>query len=668
MMAIDLTVTEAYRWMAFIRTFEERILGLSVEGLIAGSIHLCVGQEAIPVGTVAALKPQDRVLATYRGHGWALASGSDPVALMAEILQRAGGLNGGRAGSPLLSDPARGFLGENSIVGAGSPIASGVALASRVQGTDRVVVTSIGDGAMNQGATTEGMILAAARNLPVIFVCENNGWAEMTPQSSTTRGLDLVIRGAGLGIESHIVDGGDPYAVRDAVEAAAATCRAGNGPVFLECKTVRLRGHYNKDIEHYRPAHDKQLAAAGDPLVRLLDKAKSDAGLSDQDVAAIDKRVVAEVEEAVELALEMPVPDPALVLEHLYAPAVALVTEAGHTQSKNLTYQRAVNQALKDELDSRPDLLVYGEDVGFAGGIFGVSRGLQKQYGADRVFDTPISEAAILGSAVGAGLEGVRTVVEIMWADFLFVALDQIVNQAANVRYVNRSAVSAPLTVRTQQGVTTGSCAQHSQSVEAFLAHIPGIKVGLAATSQDAYDMTRAAVADPDPTVLIENRSLYQTTELVTFGAVTQRAEGARSHRAGQDLTIITWGATLGVVLEAADDLAAEGISAGVLDLRWLRPLDYEAISRAVSASSGRILIVHEASVTGGFGAEVAAGIMEKHFDLLAAPVVRLGTPDVRMPSAPNLQAALLPSRTTVADAARRLLSAGDRSRAAMPA
>lgn len=650
----DLTAAEAYRRMAFIRTFEERVLALSHEGVIAGSVHLCLGQEAIPVGALAALGPDDRILATYRGHGWALACGSDPIGVLGEIAQREGGVNGGRAGSPLLSDPAVGFLGENSIVGAGSPIASGVALAARTHGSDRVVLTSFGDGAMNQGATTEGMIFAAAKNLPVIFLCENNGWAEMTPQSTTTRGADLATRGQGLGIESHVVDGGDPFAVRDAVAAAAETCRRGEGPVLLECKTVRLGGHYNRDIEHYRSKDDKQNAAAAEPLARLRGSGAVDEGT----IAAIDEEVAAAVEAAAERVLAMSAPNPASARDHLYGPPVELDPRAQHTGSKELTYQRAVNQALTDELDSRPDLLVYGEDVGFAGGIFGVSRGLQKKYGAERVFDTPISEAAILGSAVGAGMAGVRTVVEIMWADFVFVALDQIINQASNVRYVNRSAVHSPLTIRMQQGVTPGSCAQHSQSIEAILAHIPGIKVGLPATPQDAYDMTRAAVADPDPTVLIENRALYQVSDSVHFGAVTQRAEGARSHRDGGDLTIITWGGTLTSVLEAAGELDAHGISAGVLDLRWLRPLDDEAIARAVSASAGRILVVHEAHTSGGFGAEVAARISELHFDALVAPVARLGTPDVRMPSAPALQDALLPTPARIVQAARALVNA----------
>lgn len=639
--------------MALIRAFEERVLALSLDGHVAGSVHLCLGQEAIPVGALAALGPADRVLATYRGHGWAIARGSSPTGVLAEIAQREGGVNGGRAGSPLLSDPAVGFLGENSIVGAGSPIASGVALAAKTQGSDRVVVTTFGDGAMNQGATTEGMIFAAANNLPVIFICENNGWAEMTPQDRTTRGPDLAMRGEGLGIESHVVDGGDPFAVRDAVAAAAETCRRGEGPVLLECKTVRLSGHYNRDIEHYRPKADKQNAIDTEPLTRL----RSSGALNGDAVAAIDAEIAAEIEKIVQSVLAMPTPNPSTAQDHLYGPAVELDTNAKHTQSKELTYQRAVNQALADELDSRPDLLVYGEDVGFAGGIFGVSRGLQKKYGEERVFDTPISESAILGSAVGAGMEGVRTVTEIMWADFVFVALDQIINQASNVRYINRSAIHAPLTIRMQQGVTPGSCAQHSQSIEAILAHIPGIKVGLPATPQDAYDMTRAAIADPDPTILLENRALYQVSAPVNFGAVVERAEGARHHRDGKDLTIITWGSTLSLALEAAEELERDGISAGVLDLRWLRPLDLDAIARAVSASAGRILVVHEAHTSGGFGAEVAARITELHFEKLTAPVQRVGTPDVRMPSAPALQDALLPTTGRIVAAAQALVS-----------
>ncbi|OPX12984.1 transketolase [Mycobacterium sp. AT1] len=646
--------------MATIRRFEEQILDLGRDGVIAGSIHLCLGQEAIPVGTLAALQPQDRVLSTYRGHGWALACGTDPEALMAEIAQRGAGVNGGRAGSPLLSDPDHGFLGENSIVGAGVPIADGVALASQYLGTNRVVVTSIGDGAMNQGATTEGMIFAAARNLPVIFLCENNGWAEMTAISGINRVADLAERSRGLGIESHVVDGNDPFAVHDAVVAAAEACRRGEGPVLLECKTFRLSGHYNKDVEHYRPKDDAEAARAGDCLPRLIRLAIEQGALSEDEIDDIDEHVYTLVDEVARRVRAMPDPATTDVHTHVIAPDDGddARPHSPAEPAKDMTYLRAINLALRTELDDRPEVAIWGEDVGFAGGIFGVTRGLQKDYGDRRIFDTPIAEAAILGAAVGAAMEGMRPVVEIMWADFLFVALDQIVNQAANVRYVNRSRLTAPLVVRMQQGVTPGSCAQHSQSIEAILAHIPGIKVGLPATAQDAYSMTRAAVADPDPTILIEHRSLYQEAGPVVAGGVVEAAAGARKHRDGGDLAIITWGSMLHEALTAADELAVNGIQASVLDLRWLRPLDAAAIADVVLASGGRVVVAHEANLTGGFGAEIAAHITERHFDALVAPVSRIGLPDLRMPSAPALQAAVLPRAADIIDAASKLVTA----------
>lgn len=646
-----LTPTSAFREMTMIRQFEEAALELSREGEIAGSIHLCIGQEAIPVGALSALTPGDRVLSTYRGHGWALACGADPIQLLAEIAQRAGGLNGGRAGSPLLSDPRHGFLGENSIVGAGSPISTGVAIATQILGTGRVVVTSFGDGAMNQGSTTEGMAFAAARDLPVIFLCENNGWSEMTPTSVTTRGDDMITRGIGLGIRSVVVDGGDPFAVAEAVQEAAEQCRTGQGPVFLECKTVRLSGHYNKDIEHYRPEPDQAAARAADPLVRLATVLGPDSGRA---LEQIDHEVSLAMTEVITSVRKMPLPDPTTVFDHLYADAPAhFLPQTQPQPAKEMPYFRAINEALKLALEQRPEVVVYGEDVGHAGGIFGVTRGLQKRFGEERVFDTPIAEAAILGSAVGAALEGLRPVVEIMWADFVFVALDQIINQAANVRYVNRSALSAPLTIRMQQGITPGSCAQHSQNIEAILAHVPGIKVGLPSNPQDAYRMTLAAINDPDPTIVIEHRSLYQDSGLVARGGQIESAEGAVVVRAGTDLAIITWGSCVQPAVEAAAMLATEGVEATVLDLRWLRPLDDEAIAAAVKNADGRVMVVHEATRSGGFGAEIAARVTEHHFSDLPGPVLRVGMPDVRVPSAPALQDALVISAERIADAAR---------------
>jgi 2-oxoisovalerate dehydrogenase E1 component len=305
-------------------------------------------------------------------------------------------------------------------------------------------------------------------------------------------------------------------------------------------------------------------------------------------------------------------------------------------------------------MEERPEVVLFGEDISTAGGTFGVTRNLRKKYG-ERIFDTPISEAAILGAATGSSIEGMKPIVEIMWMDFLLVAIDQIINQSANVRYISQGKQHAPMVVRMQQGVTPGSCAQHTQSLEAILAHIPGIKVGLPSNAHDAYQMLRAAVADPDPVILIESRSLYLVKGYVDTNAAKESAGGARIRKTGKDLAIITWGKNVPMVLEAADELQAEGISVAVLDLRWLNPLDEKSMAEIVGASSGKLLIVHEANKTGGFGAEVSARLSENYPGLLTAPVKRLATLDSRIPSSPILQGALIPSVAKIVEAAREL-------------
>jgi 2-oxoisovalerate dehydrogenase E1 component len=276
-------------------------------------------------------------------------------------------------------------------------------------------------------------------------------------------------------------------------------------------------------------------------------------------------------------------------------------------------------------------------------------------FGAERVFDTPIAEAAILGSAIGAALQGLRPVVEIMWADFMLVALDQLINQAANFRYVTQGRAPVPMVVRTQQGVTPGSCAQHSQSLEALLFHIPGLLLGVPATPQDAYDMLRAAAKAEDPTILIEARGLYQRKDLVAFDRAPDAIGTAQRAREGKDLAIIAWGSSVIEALEAAETLKQEGIDAAVLNLRWLAPLDEAAILSLVEECGGRALVVHEANRTGGVGAEIAARITEHR---RGAIVHRLATPDVRIPAAPVLQAELLPKAAAIVAAARVLATA----------
>jgi 2-oxoisovalerate dehydrogenase E1 component len=646
-------LVDAYRSMLTVRRFEERVLELRRADEFAGSIHLCAGQEAIPVGTIAALRPDDRVVATYRGHGWTIACGVPLRELMAEICQRATGVNGGRGGSAHLMAPDHGLLGENSIVGGGMPIAAGAALAAKTTGSDRMVAVSIGDGATSQGATHEALVFAAYRKLPLVVVCENNGWSEMTPIDRIVPVGDLAARAPGLGIPAATVDGNDPTAVRDAVAEAAARARAGEGPTFIEARCHRLWGHYNLDVEHYRPKADLEAAQAADPVAALRHRL-ADAGIPEAELTALEEGVSEAVDEAAREALAAPPPDPKTARDHVHAPPAAKADTGEPEEERELTFGKAVNEALRRELQSRPEVLVYGEDVGHAGGIFGVTRTLQEEFGESRVFDMPIAEAAILGSAVGAALEGMRPIVEIMWADFMLVALDQLVNQAANVRYVSRGRHAAPLVVRTQQGATPGSCAQHSQSLEALIAHIPGLRVGVASTPQDAHSMLRAAVADDDPVVLFEARALYQRKHNVRLGGEREPVGGAKTRREGDDVAILSWGATALAAEEAAETLAGRGVEATVVDLRWLAPLDDDAIAAAVQRTN-RVLIAHEANVTGGFGAEIAARIAERHFGDLDAPVERVGAPDTRLPPTPALQAALLPSADSIARAVERL-------------
>jgi pyruvate/2-oxoglutarate/acetoin dehydrogenase E1 component len=321
-------------------------------------------------------------------------------------------------------------------------------------------------------------------------------------------------------------------------------------------------------------------------------------------------------------------------------------------QNDVVTFARAVNLALRRALSETPETILYGEDVGVPGGVFGVTRGLRKEFG-ERVFDTPISESAILGSAVGAAMVGMRPIVEVMWVDFSLVALDQLVNQAANVRYVSRGRLTAPITVRTQQGTLPGACAQHSQSLEALFAHIPGLQVCMPATVQDAYDLLLASIYSDDPTIVIENRGFYHTLsqELVPSQEV-QRVGGARVRRAGTDLTIVTWGAMQYRVLEAAAELESSGISAEVIDMRWLRPLDMASVLESVGRT-GRLFVVHEAHRFMGLGAEIVAGVVESGVTLKSPPR-RVGVPDVRIPAAPTLLEAVLPSVSDIVAQARK--------------
>jgi TPP-dependent pyruvate/acetoin dehydrogenase alpha subunit len=301
-----------------IRMFEERVRDLRMAGQIAGSVHLCIGQEAIPAGACSALRDGDPVFATYRGHGWALACGVPATPLLAELLGRAAGVNGGRGGSAFFSAPRWGFYGENSIVGAGGPIATGAALAGRYDGSGRVVLCAFGDGAVNQGALHEALNFAAAFRLPVVFVCENNRYSELTPIGDMVAEPELWRRAAGYGMPGQRVDGNDPLAVEHAVAEAVGHAAAGEGPSFLEAMTQRLVGHYVGDLEQYRPAGEVEAACQCEPLVRA-EQSLASSGIAAGRLDAIRAHALDDIDAAAGEALAAPPADARTVREHVYA-------------------------------------------------------------------------------------------------------------------------------------------------------------------------------------------------------------------------------------------------------------------------------------------------------------------------------------------------------------
>jgi pyruvate/2-oxoglutarate/acetoin dehydrogenase E1 component len=313
--------------------------------------------------------------------------------------------------------------------------------------------------------------------------------------------------------------------------------------------------------------------------------------------------------------------------------------------------------ALEDAMAADPSVLILGEDVAIPNGPFGATKGLHARY-PDRVLDTPISESAMIGATLGMAIAGLRPVVEIMYADFLMVAMDQVVNQVANTRYVSNSRMTAPLVIRTQQGSTPGSCAQHSQSLEAMLAHVPGLRIAIPATPADAYAMNMAAIQLNDPVVVLESRRLYPTKGLVRRGGADAGVGKAEVVRPGTDVTVVTWGTARAWAEQAAAELQTEGIDGEVIDLRWIAPWDQATVIDS-ARRTGRLVVVHEAVRTGGFGAEIVSTVAEALGSRLRA-CARVGTADVPIPAAPVLSAEILPSPARIRQAIMTVIQTTD--------
>jgi 2-oxoisovalerate dehydrogenase E1 component len=638
--------------MLLIRGFEQRVAALYRDGEVPGFVHLSIGQEAAAVGACWPLHPADVITSTHRGHGHCLAKGLDPLGMFAELMGKDQGTNRGRGGSMHIADPKLGIFGANGIVAAGLPIAVGAATAAQLRADGSVAVAFFGDGAPAQGAFHEALNLAAVWRTPAIFFCENNGYAEFSA-ASTQHGASLASRAAGYGIQFVSVDGNDVVATAAAMEDAVLAARAGQGPVVVEAATYRWHGHYEGDPQRYRPAEEVQEWEGRDPLL-AHERRLRDAGVGDDEIKALESSIATELDGAVEAARRLATPAAATLHDFVARPRPACdEPPAIADDAPVFRTMDAIRAALETELASDERVFVAGIDVGEGGNVFGLTRGLREQFG-ERVRDTPISETAIVGLGVGAAMAGMRPVVEVMYLDFLGVCLDQLLNQAAKLPFMTGGAASMALTVRTQFGAGRSSGSQHSQSLEALLAHIPGLSVVMPSTPADTYGLLRAAIQDPNPVVFIENRLLYgmkgsQPPEhhIVPIGK-------SAIVRPGTDVTVVSVSRMVHEAIAAAEMVADDGISVEVIDLRTVAPLDIAPILESV-ARTNRLLIAHEAVMPFGIGAEIAATVAREGFWDLDAPIERVGAAATPPPYAPDLERAWLPDRTDIANAIRHL-------------
>jgi pyruvate dehydrogenase E1 component alpha subunit len=639
--------------MIRIRRFEDKCAELYTQEKIRGFLHLYDGEEAIAAGVIPVLGEGDRIVATYREHGHALARGVPMTTVMAEMCGKAEGCSGGRGGSMHIFDAKTNFYGGNAIVGGGLPLAGGLALADRMRGEANVTACFFGEGAVAEGEFHETMNLAELWDLPVLFVCENNGYAMGSAIARTESDTDIFEKAAVYGIETERVDGMDVVAVEVAARRAVARIRETGRPHFLECSTYRFRAHSMFDAQLYRDKDEVAAWRQKGPIVRFQGWLLENGLIQRSDVDEIEARVSTEIAEAVDFAEAGTLEPLETLTHHVLGPQPEppdLSTPSGKMVEK--TYREAVKQGIRDAMIRDERVFLMGEDVGAYGGCYAVSKGLMAEFGEDRIRDTPLSESGFTGAGIGAAAAGMRPIVELMTVNFSLLALDQIMNTAATIRHMSGGQFGVPLVIRMATGAGKQLAAQHSHSLEGWYGHIPGLKVLTPATLEDARGMLWTALMDPDPVLIFENVMLYNMSGKIDETAGPVDISKAAVRRQGKDLSLITYGGSLWKTLEAAEVLAKEGIEAEVIDLRTLRPLD-DATILASLAKTRRAVIVDEGWRSGSLSAEIMARIMEQGFWSLDGPVSRVCSEEVPMPYPAHLEQAAIPQVDKIVAAAR---------------
>jgi 2-oxoisovalerate dehydrogenase E1 component len=720
-----ITLNDVKDWLRTIyeiRFFEEKVYDLLGQNVIKGASHLYAGQEAVATGAMAAIERGDVIGSTHRGHGHCGAVGNKYAdteqdrqnhwnAMMAELMGKETGYCKGRGGSMHIAEVEKqNNLGSTGIVGGNQPPAVGAALAEKFKKSGKIVLSFFGDGSCNTGTFHESMNMAATLKVPLVAIIENNLYGMSVPFSgSPVEGTrcassieDIAVRSAAYDVPSMIVDGQDAVAVFLAVRKAAERARRESQMMMVECKTYRWYGHSRSDPREYRTKAEEKAWHERDPIIVLRGKLTSEGFCTEAELDQIKDRAFATIETATKFGTDSPWPNPADVAKDVYVeetyPArlieeekkvAAKVREAtaafekvvatcgaktkkeaveqARAQIKSqygmnvLSMAQAVSAAQAEEMRRDQRVFVFGEDVGLYGGAYQATRGLLAEFGKERVIDTAISEAAIAGAAVGAALRGMRPVAEIMYVDFVTIAMDQLVHVGAYNRYMFGGKAKVPMVLRTEGGVGRCIAAHHSESLEAWLMHAPGLYVVMPSTPYDAKGLLRAAIQSDNPVVFIEHKATYGQTGPVPEGDYIIPLGVADIKRPGNDATIVSYCRMAMRALDAAKVLADKhGIDAEVIDVRTLKPLDMKTIAESVRRT-GKLITVSEGFCWCGAGREIAGQYMEYDFgdgthgfDYLDGRPINLAARDVPPPMSEPLEEASIPSVQQIVDAVKQ--------------
>lgn len=631
------------------RLIEEKMLILLRQGKISKWFS-GIGQEAISVGAALVLQEDEYILPMHRNLGVFTSRNVPMERLFSQFQGKANGFTKGRDRSFHFGTQEYNIVGMISHLGPQLGIADGIALSHLLKKENKLSLVFTGDGGASEGDFHEALNVASVWNLPVIFVVENNGYGLSTPSHEQFNFESFVVKGPAYGMEAHSVEGNSILEVLNVLEPLAQDIRKNPRPIIFEAKTFRMRGHEEASGTKYVPQELMEKWAAKDPIKNYEDFLLENK-VGQQELEDIRESLKNEINEAVRLAFDEPPLEASTDMESqdVYHPYEQKVIEPGKKTSE-LRFVDAVSDGLRESLKKHTELVVMGQDIADYGGVFKVTEGFMEEFGSDRIRNTPLCESAIIGAALGLSIAGIKSVVEMQFADFVTCGFNQIINNLAKINY--RWGQHADVVVRMPTGAGVGAGPFHSQSNEAWFFHTPGLKIVYPSNPADAKGLLAAAIEDPNPFLYFEHKYLYRSLSGEVPSRYYTTEIGKATVKEGSDLSIVTYGMGVHWANELADSSEA---SIEIIDLRTLLPWDKKSV-KASAEKTGRVLVLHEDCLTGGIGAEIAAWISEHCFESLDAPVIRVASLDTPVPFAANLERNFLP-KERLSDKVDQLLS-----------